>query len=377
MAQNGTELENDILPFKRFDVVSNDSDHYYAKRKNKAKKNDVVSAGGSGAAVVATGEDNHDDDSSSMNDCASATVSQVHKKIMKEWRILERNLPDSIYVRVYENRIDLLRAVIVGAAGTPYHDGLYFFDLAFPSDYPARPPKVHYRSYGLRLNPNLYANGTVCLSLLNTWSGKTTERWNPAESTVLQVLVSIQALVLNERPYFNEPGTGLFGQARWEKYSRDYNRDVFLLCCKTTIHSIRNPPKHFEEFVAAHYRERAKVFLGACRAYANGRVRIGYYRDGDENDVVSEEIYVSKKFVGTMKLIYYQLVTSFLKVGATGIGGHQLKLVKKTTSFEVESNGKNQKKKAFVEKLVTTIKRVFRLVNKKSGKNSNNNAISV
>ncbi|KAF4358932.1 hypothetical protein F8388_012901, partial [Cannabis sativa] len=280
MAQNGTELENDILPFKRFDVVSNDSDHYYAKRKNKAKENDVVSAGGGGAAVVATGEDNHDDDSSSMNDCASATVSQVHKKIMKEWRILERNLPDSIYVRVYENRIDLLRAVIVGAAGTPYHDGLYFFDLAFPSDYPARPPKVHYRSYGLRLNPNLYAN------------------------------------------------------------------------------------------------ERAKVFLGACRAYANGRVRIGYYRDGDENDVVSEEIYVSKKFVGTMKLIYYQLVTSFLKIGATGIGGHQLKLVKKTTSFEVESNGKNQKKKAFVEKLVTTIKRVFRLVNKKSGKNSNNNAIS-
>ncbi|XLR08874.1 hypothetical protein HN51_063881 [Arachis hypogaea] len=38
---------------------------------------------------------------------------------MKEWKILEEHLPDSIYVRVYESRIDLMRAVIVGAAGTP------------------------------------------------------------------------------------------------------------------------------------------------------------------------------------------------------------------------------------------------------------------
>jgi hypothetical protein len=45
-----------------------------------------------------------------------------------------------IYVRVYEERIDLLRAAIVGPAGTPYHDGLFFFDVRFPSDYPKCPP---------------------------------------------------------------------------------------------------------------------------------------------------------------------------------------------------------------------------------------------
>lgn len=47
---------------------------------------------------------------------------------------------DTITVRVYESRIDLLRAVIVGAEGTPYHDGLFFFDISFPSDYPNVPP---------------------------------------------------------------------------------------------------------------------------------------------------------------------------------------------------------------------------------------------
>lgn len=45
-----------------------------------------------------------------------------------------------IYVRVSENRMDLLRAVMIGPQGTPYHDGLFFFDAQFPASYPAIPP---------------------------------------------------------------------------------------------------------------------------------------------------------------------------------------------------------------------------------------------
>jgi len=47
---------------------------------------------------------------------------------------------ETIYVRIYEERIDLLRAAIVGASGTPYHDGLFFFDVFLPPDYPHVPP---------------------------------------------------------------------------------------------------------------------------------------------------------------------------------------------------------------------------------------------
>ncbi|CAL9109480.1 unnamed protein product [Musa textilis] len=36
--------------------------------------------------------------------------------------------------------------------------------------------------------------------------GTGTEVWNPESSTVLQVLLFLQALVLNEKPYFNEAG---------------------------------------------------------------------------------------------------------------------------------------------------------------------------
>jgi hypothetical protein len=36
---------------------------------------------------------------------------------------------DTVFIRAYEDRMDLLRAVMVGVTGTPYHDGLFFFDM--------------------------------------------------------------------------------------------------------------------------------------------------------------------------------------------------------------------------------------------------------
>ncbi|KAL2537800.1 putative ubiquitin-conjugating enzyme E2 23 [Forsythia ovata] len=62
------------------------------------------------------------------------------KKVQQDWNILQNNLPDGIYVRAYEDRMDLLRAVIVGAYGTPYQDGLFFFDFHLPPEYPDVPP---------------------------------------------------------------------------------------------------------------------------------------------------------------------------------------------------------------------------------------------
>lgn len=103
---------------------------------------------------------------------------------------------------------------------------------------------VHYHSGGLRLNPNLYACGKVCLSLLNTWSGSGCEKWNPSKSTMLQVLVSIQALVLNSKPYFNEPGFAQSANTPYgEKKSLAYNEDIFLLSCKTMLYTLRRPPR--------------------------------------------------------------------------------------------------------------------------------------
>lgn len=86
------------------------------------------------------------------------------------------------------------------------------------------PPEAFFHSWtpggsGGRVNPNLYVyvtvclisnicrEGRVCLSLLGTWhSQNDTESWNPKQSTLLQIFLSIQSLVLTARPYYNEAG---------------------------------------------------------------------------------------------------------------------------------------------------------------------------
>lgn len=56
-------------------------------------------------------------------------------------------------------RMDVMRAAILGAAGTPYHDQLFFFDIQLAPDHPSTVPKVIFHSHGNRINPNLYVDG--------------------------------------------------------------------------------------------------------------------------------------------------------------------------------------------------------------------------
>ena len=37
-------------------------------------------------------------------------------------------------------------ALIIGPTNTPYQYGYYFFDIDYPTDYPASPPKVIYKT---------------------------------------------------------------------------------------------------------------------------------------------------------------------------------------------------------------------------------------
>ena len=53
----------------------------------------------------------------------------------------------------------------------------------------------------MSLFSNLYEEGKVRLSLLGTWEGDRNESWNPARSSLLQVFVSIQGLILVKEPY--------------------------------------------------------------------------------------------------------------------------------------------------------------------------------
>jgi ubiquitin-protein ligase len=146
--------------------------------------------------------------------------------ILKELAVMGTGLPPGIWVRVDEVRNDVVcvpffhkattpakvpcatsKIMIAGPENTPYAGGLFEFDCFLPIRYPNSPPLINLCTTGggrVRFNPNLYNCGKVCLSLLGTWAGSPEENWQPRKSTLLQVLVSIQSMILVEAPYFNE-----------------------------------------------------------------------------------------------------------------------------------------------------------------------------
>lgn len=97
--------------------------------------------------------------------------------------------------------------MIIGPPGTPYEYGFFEFAVHFGPDYPGSAPKVAAKTTNggrTRFNPNIYAAGKVCLSILGTWRGEAGENWSSAQC-LESVLVSIQSL-MSSNPYENEPG---------------------------------------------------------------------------------------------------------------------------------------------------------------------------
>jgi ubiquitin-conjugating enzyme E2 Z len=98
--------------------------------------------------------------------------------------------------------------LMCGPSDTPYEYGFYFFTILFPENYPVSPPTVTFynkdSTYNTRFNPNLYRNGKVCISVLNTWRG---EGWTSC-LTLRSVLLSILT-VLNQNPLINEPNISI------------------------------------------------------------------------------------------------------------------------------------------------------------------------
>lgn len=118
-------------------------------------------------------------------------------------------------------------------------DSVFLFDVAFPDDYPQSPPAFHFHSpTPQQFNPNLYPDGAICLSLLGTWHGEGVEVWDPASSSLLQVILSIQGLILGtEEPYYLEAGyEKRRGSSMAETQSRRYNPTAILGALK---HSLR------------------------------------------------------------------------------------------------------------------------------------------
>lgn len=182
-----------------------------------------------------------------------ARRSALIQSMKLEWEDLKLCLAkSSIYVRAYEQRPDLMRAVLVGPEGTPYHHALFCFDIRFPSTYPTQPPDLFYRSYDHPSNPTSHTKGNL-KGFLNL---KIKSCSTPM--TVLQLLTLIQHSFLTNKPNktLRLPGGGP-------------NTRVMKQTCEAMLCMLKSPPQDFEVFVQGYFRTRAHQIL------MNFKFRIG------------------------------------------------------------------------------------------------------
>jgi ubiquitin-conjugating enzyme E2 D/E len=85
------------------------------------------------------------------------------------------------------------QATIMGPEGSPYHGGIFFLKIEFPTDYPFKPPRINFSTPIYHCNIN--SNGSICLDILK-------DQWSPA-LTISKVLLSICSLMDDPNP--NDP----------------------------------------------------------------------------------------------------------------------------------------------------------------------------
>lgn len=113
------------------------------------------------------------------------------KRILRELRELETAPIDNCSAGpASESDMYKWKGTIIGPSDSPYAGGLFNLDIAFPVDYPFKPPKVAFATKVF--HPNINAQGGICLDILK-------DQWSPALS-IGKVLLSISSLLTDANP---------------------------------------------------------------------------------------------------------------------------------------------------------------------------------
>ena len=190
----------------------------------------------------------------------TSSSSIFKKRITNEIKSLGSTLPcdsaASIFTLIDQECMLRLYFLLSGTLDTPYAHGLYLFEVLLPENYPMMPPKVELRTTGgslIRFNPNLHDTRYACLSIINTWPSWFEEQWNPCSSSLAQVMISIQCLVMDNNIIRKEPDLRKYPPNCPDSLA--YQLEVKYGNIKyAMIENIKNPPKGFEEVVRNHFK---------------------------------------------------------------------------------------------------------------------------
>ena len=137
----------------------------------------------------------------------------ARRRLMRDFKRLQEDPPMGVSGAPDDNNIMLWNAVIFGPSETPFEDGTFKLTIDFTEEYPNRPPIVRFRSK--MFHPNVYADGSICLDILQN-------RWSPTYD-VSAILTSIQSLL--DEPNPNSPANSVAAQL-YQENRREYDKRV-------------------------------------------------------------------------------------------------------------------------------------------------------
>jgi len=183
------------------------------------------------------------------------------KRLVSDVKNIKKDSLESEGIFYIHDDEDMLKgyAMIIGPDNTPYFGGYYLFEFSFPTNYPFSPPSLTYETNNgnIRFHPNLYINGKVCLSILNTWEG---EKWSSIQ-TIRSILLTLQSILTTD-PLLNEPGI-----RETHKDIKSYNEIISYVNINTAIIDIVNKkimlPKYeiFYENILKHFHKNKEQIM--------------------------------------------------------------------------------------------------------------------
>lgn len=117
----------------------------------------------------------------------SAAVRRLQKELKE---VKESKLPYFRDVTVIDDNVLLWRGLVLPEKA-PYNKGAFKIEVAFPQEYPFKPPKITFVTQ--IYHPNVDEKGQVCLPIIAS------ENWKPA-TRAIQVIEALVGLVNDPEP---------------------------------------------------------------------------------------------------------------------------------------------------------------------------------
>jgi ubiquitin-conjugating enzyme E2 A len=147
------------------------------------------------------------------------------RRLLREFKKIKDEGRTDYVVQLSETDMQKWSVILFGAKGTDWADAVLHLEFTFPAQYPSVAPEVRFIGT-IPFHPNVYANGKICLDLLqHNWS---------AAFGVDSIITSVQTLLVSPNP--NSPANNT-AAVLFADSIHEYRRRV--RCCVESTWSAR------------------------------------------------------------------------------------------------------------------------------------------